>query len=98
MTRTLTVGAPTRVIVAFTLPLLIGNLFQQLYQFTDAAVVGRMVGVHALASVGASGSIIFLLIGFTFGASGGLAIPVARPYGAGALPAQRRFVAVGHLV
>lgn len=98
MTRTLTVGAPTRVIVAFTLPLLIGNLFQQLYQFTDAAVVGRMVGVHALASVGASGSIIFLLIGFTFGASGGLAIPVARAYGAGDLPAMRRFVALGILV
>ena len=78
-TRTLTAGTPLRVIVAFTLPLLIGNLFQQVYQFTDAAVVGRMVGVDALAAVGASGSLVFLLIGFTFGASTGLGIPVARP-------------------
>ena len=82
----LTVGSPTRVIVAFTIPLLIGNLFQQVYQFTDAAVVGRMIGVDALASVGATGSLMFLLLGFTFGASGGLAIPIARAFGAGDMP------------
>ncbi|NHB85513.1 hypothetical protein G7085_15290 [Tessaracoccus sp. HDW20] len=81
MTNNLTVGSPTRVIVAFTLPLLIGNLFQQVYQFTDAAVVGRMVGVEALAAVGATGSLMFLLLGFTFGASGGLAIPIAKAFG-----------------
>ncbi|QIK72276.1 MATE family efflux transporter [Propioniciclava coleopterorum] len=97
MTRTLTVGAPTRVIVAFTLPLLIGNLFQQAYQFTDAAVVGRMVGVDALAAVGASGSLVFLLLGFTLGAANGLAIPVARAFGSGDMPAMRRHVALGTL-
>ena len=97
-TRTLTAGTPLRVIVAFTLPLLIGNLFQQVYQFTDAAVVGRMVGVDALAAVGASGSLVFLLIGFTFGASTGLGIPVARAFGAGDMGAMRRHVALGALI
>ncbi|GAA3881155.1 MATE family efflux transporter [Tessaracoccus defluvii] len=94
----LTVGAPTRVIVAFTIPLLIGNLFQQVYQFTDAAVVGRMIGVDALASVGATGSLMFLLLGFTFGASGGLAIPIARAFGAGDMALMRRYFANAILV
>ncbi|RXW32780.1 MATE family efflux transporter [Propioniciclava flava] len=97
-TRSLTAGPPLRVIVAFTFPLLIGNLFQQVYQFTDAAVVGRMVGVDALAAVGASGSLVFLLIGFTFGASTGLGIPVARAFGAGDMGAMRRHVALGILI
>lgn len=98
MTRSLTVGAPTRVIVGFTLPLLIGNLFQQAYQFTDAVVIGRLVGVNALAAVGASGSLVFLLLGFTLGAANGLSIPVARAFGAGAISAMRRHVAIGALV
>ena len=83
MTKDLTVGAPLRLIVSFTIPLLIGNLFQQAYLFTDAIVVGRLIGVNALAAVGATGSLTFLLIGFTWGSSAGLAIPVARAFGAG---------------
>lgn len=98
MTKDLTVGSPLRVIVAFTLPLLIGNLFQQLYAFTDAVVVGQLLGVNALAAVGASGSLHFLLIGFTFGAAAGLGIPIARAFGAGDLAAMRRHVAAGVMV
>ncbi len=98
MTKDLTAGSPLRVIVAFTLPLLIGNLFQQLYAFTDAAVVGQLLGVQALAAVGASGSLHFLLIGFTFGAAAGLGIPIARAFGAGDLAAMRRHVAAGAMV
>jgi len=78
----LTSGSPLRLIVLFTIPLLVGNLFQQLYLFTDAVVVGRLIGVDALAAVGATGSLTFLLIGFTWGSSAGLAIPVARAFGA----------------
>ena len=78
MTRNLTVGPPTRLIVLFTLPLLVGNVFQQLYQFTDAAVVGRLVGLDGLGAVGATNGLVFLLIGFTWGSSAGLAIPTAR--------------------
>ncbi|MEA5118069.1 MAG: MATE family efflux transporter [Propionicimonas sp.] len=98
MIKNLTVGPPTRLIVLFALPLLIGNVFQQLYAFTDAAVVGRMLGVDALASVGAAGSLQFLLLGFTFGASGGMAIPVARAFGAGDLSGMRRYVAAGVMI
>ncbi|MCL2316579.1 MAG: MATE family efflux transporter [Actinomycetia bacterium] len=98
MTKNLTHGAPARLIVLFTVPLLVGNLFQQLYLFTDAVVVGRMLGVDALAAVGATGGLTFLLIGFTWGSSAGLAIPVARAYGAGDLSQMRRYVAAGAFV
>lgn len=93
--QNLTVGPPTRLILAFTVPLLIGNLFQQVYTFTDAAVVGRLLGLDALASVGASGSLLFLLVGFSWGASAGLAIPVSRAFGADDHAAVRRFTAAG---
>lgn len=98
ITRNLTSGSPLRVIIWFTIPLLVGNLFQQLYAITDAAVVGRLLGVDALASVGASGSLQFLLIGFALGASAGVTIPVAKAFGAGDLPAMRRAVTVGIVI
>jgi putative efflux protein, MATE family len=98
MTKNLTVGPPLRLIVLFTLPLLIGNLFQQLYSVTDAMVVGQVLGVDALAAVGASGSIQFLLFGFSFGASAGVAIPVARAFGSGDLPGLRRAVAASAVI
>ncbi|MDR2895903.1 MAG: MATE family efflux transporter [Propionibacteriaceae bacterium] len=98
MATNLTVGPPTRGIIAFTIPLLIGNLFQQMYAFTDAAVVGRLIDVNALAAVGAAGGLQFLLIGFTFGAAGGLAIPTARAFGSGDFPQMRRYVAAGALI
>ena len=98
MTRNLTAGPPTRLIILFTLPLLVGNVFQQLYQFTDAAVVGRLVGLDGLASVGATNGLVFMLIGFTWGSSAGLAIPTARAFGAGDMTAMRRFVAAGAYV
>ncbi|QAY69931.1 MATE family efflux transporter [Xylanimonas protaetiae] len=96
--QNLTVGPPTRLILAFTVPLLVGNVFQQVYVFTDAAVVGRLLGLDALAAVGASGSLMFLLIGFSWGASAGLAIPVARAFGAGDMAGVRRYVAAGAYV
>ena len=98
MTKNLTLGPPVRLIVLFTLPLLVGNLFQQAYAVTDAIVVGRLLGVDALAAVGASGSLQFLLIGFAMGASTGLGIPVAKAFGAGDLAAMRRSVAAGIIV
>ena len=67
MAVSLTTGRPWRVILAFAVPLLIGNVVQQLYQFADAIVVGRHLGVDALAAVGATGSLLFLLIGFAWG-------------------------------
>ncbi len=98
MATTLTTGRPWRVILAFALPLLIGNIVQQLYQFVDAVVVGRQLGVNSLAAVGATGSLIFLLIGFAWGLSSGFAIPTAQAYGAGDAAGVRRSVATGTLL
>lgn len=95
MPRTLTTGSPWRVILAFSVPLLIGNVVQQLYQFVDAIVVGRLLGVDALAAVGATGALLFLLLGFTWGLTSGFAIPTAQAYGARNFAAVRRSVATG---
>ena len=95
MTTDLTTGPPLRLMVKFALPMLAGMLFQQLYHFADAFVVGRTLGMEALAAVGASGGIMFLLLGFTFGKTNGFSIPVARHFGAGDYDGLRRSVAVG---
>ena len=98
MPKVLTAGRPWRVILAFAVPLLIGNVVQQLYQVVDAIVVGRSLGVHALAAVGATGSLLFLLLGFAWGMTSGFAIPTAQAYGAGDTAAVRRSVATGTLL
>ena len=82
MATSLTTGRPWRVILLFTLPLMIGNVVQQLYHFADTIVVGRLLGVDALAAVGATGSLLFLLLGFAWGLKSGFAIPTAQAYGA----------------
>lgn len=82
MAKDMTSGKPFKLIWNFTIPLLIGNLFQQLYNMADTFIVGRTIGVHALASVGSTGSIIFLILGFANGLTAGLAIPLAQRYGA----------------
>lgn len=83
MTKDMTVGRPLPLILRFAVPLLIGNLLQQTYNMIDAAIVGRYLGTEALASVGASGSVQFLVLGFCIGLCSGFGIPVARHFGAG---------------
>ncbi|PCE16168.1 MATE family efflux transporter [Microbacterium sp. SZ1] len=95
MATSLTTGRPWRVILSFSIPLLIGNVVQQMYQFADAVVVGRQLGVQSLAAVGATGSLLFLLIGFAWGLTSGFAIPIAQAFGAGDAPGVRRSVATG---
>lgn len=94
----LTTGAPWRVILAFSVPLLIGNIVQQLYQFTDAVVVGRHLGVNSLAAVGATGSVVFLVMGFAWGLTSGFAIPTAQSFGARDGAGVRRSVAAGTIL
>lgn len=98
MTTALTTGRPWRVIVLFSVPLLIGNVVQQLYHFVDAVVVGRHLGVDALAAVGATGSMLFLLLGFAWGLTSGFAIPTAQAFGARDDAAVRRSVAAGTIL
>ncbi len=82
MAKSLTSGTPAKLILKFALPLLVGNLFQQIYNMADTLIVGRTIGVHALASVGSTGSLMFLMIGFLQGMSSGLAIVTAQCFGA----------------
>lgn len=92
-TNDMTVGSPTRGIIHFALPLVCGYILQQMYMVIDAAIVGRFVGVGALAAVGASASIMFLIMGFCNGACAGFAIPVAQAFGAKDFGEMRRYVA-----
>ncbi len=92
-TRDLTHGNPMRLILNFAIPFLFGLLFQQLYSFADTVIVGRYLGTDALAAVGATSSINFLIIGFCTGVCNGFVIPVAQQFGAGDITALRRFVA-----
>ncbi len=98
MPKDLTSGQPWRVIAVFAVPLLLGNVVQQLYQFADAVVVGRVLGVQALAAVGSTGAFLFLLIGFAWGLTTGFAIPTAQAFGAGDARGVRRSVAAGALL
>ena len=98
MPKVLTAGRPWRVILLFAVPLLVGNVVQQLYQAADAVVVGRVLGVDSLAAVGATGSLLFLLLGFAWGMTSGFAIPTAQAFGAGDRAAVRRSVAAGALL
>ena len=93
MTKDLTSGSPLKVILLFSLPLVLGNLFQQFYALADTIIVGRFCGVSALASVGATGSVNYLILGFVIGVCTGFSIPVAQRFGAQDYKDMRRFVA-----
>ena len=92
MVKDMTYGSPTRLIVNFSIPIVIGNLFQQLYNMVDSIIVGQCIGVDALAAVGATGSLNFLVIGFVLGMCSGFCIPVAQSFGAGDYKRMRRCV------
>ncbi|MBO5146808.1 MAG: MATE family efflux transporter [Lachnospiraceae bacterium] len=81
-TKDMTEGSPMKLILGFSVPLLFGYLFQQLYNVVDTMIVGRFLGVDALAAVGATGSVNFLIIGFCNGVCSGFALPVAHRFGA----------------
>lgn len=89
----MTVGSPTRDIIKFAVPLVGGYILQQMYLIIDAAIVGQFIGVDALAAVGASSSIMFLIMGFCNGSCAGFAIPVAQEFGAKDYSKMRAYVA-----
>lgn len=79
----MTTGSPVKRILAFCIPLLIGNLFQQFYNLADSILVGRILGVNAFAAVGSTGALNFMIMGFALGICSGFAIPIAQSFGAG---------------
>ena len=92
--KEMTAGPALPLIFNFTLPLLFGNLLQQTYSLVDAAIVGKFLGINALASVGASTSVVFLILGFCNGCCGGFGIPVAQKFGARDYSTMRSYVSV----
>lgn len=82
MTNDMTRGNPVKLILLFSIPLLIGNIFQQFYSMVDTIIVGRFVGVDALAAVGSTGSMVFLVNGFATGLTSGFAVLVSQKFGA----------------
>lgn len=82
MTNDMTRGNPFKLILLFSIPLLIGNIFQQFYSMVDTIIVGRFVGVDALAAVGSTGSMVFLVNGFATGLTSGFAVLVSQKFGA----------------
>ena len=94
MVRDMTAGSPAKLILAFSVPLLIGNIFQQLYSMVDTIIVGRILGVSALAAVGSTGSLSFLVLGFVMGITSGFSVLAAQRFGAGDERGLRHFVAM----
>lgn len=82
MTNDMTKGSPLKIFIFFSIPLLIGNIFQQLYSMVDTIIVGRFVGVDALAAVGTTGSMFFLVNGMILGLTSGFGVLVSQKFGA----------------
>ena len=85
-------GNPLKLMLQFAFPLLLGNLLQQTYNIIDAAIVGQILGAKALASVGASSSIQFLVLGFCMGSCTGFGVPVAKYFGAEKIEKMRDYI------
>lgn len=81
MTKDLTKGSPFVQILSFAFPVYLGMLFQQFYNVVDTVIVGQLLGVRALAGVGSTASLNFMVLGFCNGVCSGFAIPVAQKFG-----------------
>ena len=80
--KDMTQGKPLPLIIQFALPLMLGNVFQNLYTLVDTMVVGKALGVDALAALGATDWLYWLILGLVCGVTQGFAIPMAREFGA----------------
>jgi len=98
MTGNLTKGNTLKLLLLFSLPLLFGNLLQQTYNMMDAAIVGRYLGTDALAAVGASSSVQFLVMGFCIGSCCGFGIPIAQRFGAEDRKGMHEYIFQGILI
>ena len=90
--KDMTTGNPGKMILDFTIPIFIGNVFQQFYSMADTVIVGKFVGTRALAAVGSTGTISFLIIGFVLGMTAGFTVLTAQKFGAGDMDAMRQTV------
>ena len=98
MEQNLTSGNPLTLIIRFSLPLLIGNIFQQFYNMADTVIVGKTLGMEALAAVGIAGTFAFLMFGFAYGFTSGLTIITGQRFGAGEIDNTRRSIAASFIL
>lgn len=94
MTKDMTTGNPWKIIIFFSIPVLLGNLFQQFYNMVDAIIVGQFLGEDALAAVGSTGSIMFLVLGFAMGIAQGFGILISHAFGAKDDKLLKHYVAI----
>lgn len=94
MTKDMTFGNPLKLILLFSVPVLLGNIFQQFYSMVDTIIVGRFLGEKALAAVGSTGSIVFLVLGFAIGITQGFGVMISHAFGARDHKRLRHYVAV----
>lgn len=92
MQTDMTMGKPFKMILNFTIPVFIGNIFQQFYSMVDAIIVGKFVGTKGLAAVGATGTITFLILGFLMGLTAGFTVLTSQKFGAGKMDEMRQTV------
>lgn len=92
MTKDLTSGNTFKLILTYAFPVWLGFLFQQFYAVVDTVIVGQFLGVDAIAAVGSTGSVCFLLIGFCMGLCGGFAVPIAQRFGAKEFGKMRKYI------
>lgn len=93
--KSMTEGRPIKLILGFSVPMLLGFLFQQFYNVVDTVIVGQILGKEALASVGSTGSLNFLIVGFCIGLCNGFAIPISHKFGAKDYVGMRQIFANG---
>ena len=94
MTKDMTTGNPLKIILLFSVPVLLGNLFQQFYNMVDTIIVGRYLGEEALAAVGSTGCLMFLVLGFANGIAQGFGVMVSHAFGAKDFHLLRHYVAL----
>lgn len=92
----MTSGNPVKLIVTFAIPIFLGNLFQNFYNIVDTMIVGRFVGVNALAAVGSTGSIMFCIQGLAMGLTTGFGVVISQAFGAKDEKGLRHYVAMSH--
>ena len=94
MTKDMTSGNPLKIILLFSIPVLLGNLFQQFYNMVDTIIVGRYLGEEALAAVGSTGCLMFLVLGFANGIAQGFGVMVSHAFGAKDYRLLKHYVAL----
>lgn len=92
MKKDMTTGKPWKLILAFTIPLFIGNMFQQFYNMVDSIIVGKYVGKTALAAVGSTGSLSFMILGFGIGICSGFGIPISQSFGGKRIKEMKKYI------